>query len=65
VKREPDPVELEYERAIARAAGHGDSDRAQELATGLAQYREFYQDRFAAWAGGMERGEAADAARDH
>jgi hypothetical protein len=38
-----DPVELDYERAIAIATGHGDNDHAQWLATGLQQYRDLYK----------------------
>jgi hypothetical protein len=38
-----DPVEREYERAIAMAAARGDNDRAQELSAGLKQYRELYK----------------------
>lgn len=43
MKQPLDPVEAEYEQAIALAAGHGDNDLAQELATGLRQYREMFK----------------------
>lgn len=41
--RKMDPVELDYERAIAIAAARGDNDEAQWLATGLRQYRELFK----------------------
>jgi hypothetical protein len=38
-----DPAEREYRHAINVAVAAGDNDRAQELATGLRQYREYYK----------------------
>jgi hypothetical protein len=41
--RPRDQVEADYERAIAIAAGRGDTDEAHELSIGLRQYRELYK----------------------
>lgn len=40
---QPDPVEADYERAIAAAAAHGGNDHAQWLTAGLQQYRDLYK----------------------
>jgi hypothetical protein len=40
---ELDPVEADYEYAIAVAASRGDCDEAHWLAIGLQQYRDLYK----------------------
>jgi len=41
--RRLDPVEIEYERAIAIAARDGDNDRAYEVSRYLIEYREQFK----------------------